>query len=79
MQVELSIEELEVISDATFQQLLVKKREHAEAKSLIGSNQWYSTSAYLTKITNIGHEMNDLREITEKLEDIIYKFHNQIK
>jgi hypothetical protein len=78
MQVELSIEELELIAEATFQQLLVKKREHAEAKSLIGSNQWYSTSAYLTKITNIGHELNDLRDITERLEGIIYKHHNQI-
>jgi hypothetical protein len=81
MEVNLSIEieALETIAEATFQQLLVKKREHAEAKSLIGSNEWYSTSAYLTKITNIGHELNDLRDITEKLENIIYKFHNQIK
>jgi hypothetical protein len=79
MKVEFSIEALDIISDATFQQLLLKKEEHRKAKSLIGSNEWYSTSAYLTKITNIGHEINDLREIIEKLDKIIYKHNNQIK
>ena len=79
MQVELSILELEMIADAVFQQKLAMRKEHAEAKSLIGSNEWYSTSAYLMKITNIGHELNDLEEVIEKLENIIYKFHNQIK
>jgi hypothetical protein len=79
MQVNLSIEELEVISDATFQQLLVKKREHAEAKSLIGSNQWYSTSAYLMQVSRIGHEINDLRDTIKKLDEVIYNHNNQIK
>ena len=79
MQVELSIEALETIAEATFQQLLVKKREHSKALSLKDSNEVYSTPTYLLHISKIGHEMNDLRDITGKLETIIYKFHNQIK
>ena len=79
MQVNLSIEALETIAEATFQQLLVKKREHANALSLKDSTPYHSSSTYLLQISKVGHEMNDLRDITEKLEDIIYKFHNQIK
>ncbi len=76
---ELSIEELEVISDATFQQLLAKRGEHEKAKHLIGTTHWYSLDAYLMQISRMGHEINDLRDIIKKLDEIIYNHNNQIK
>ena len=79
MLVELSIEDLELIAHATFQQLLSKKEEHQKAKSLIGSDACYSTSAYLMRISRIGHELNALRDLVYTIDETIYKHNNQIK
>ena len=79
MEVNLSIEELELIAHATFQQLLLKKEEIQKARSLINSDACYSTSAYLMRISRIGHELNALRDLVYTIDNIIYKHNNQIK
>lgn len=79
MQVQFSTKELELIAFATWKQALVLKDEHKRLLSLKGSSLNRSSSEYLLAISRIGHEINEHRDIVTKIEDIIYKFHNQIK
>lgn len=78
MEINLSIENLELIAHATFQQLLSKKEEHQKARSLIGNTSYHSSSGYLMHISQIGHELNALRDLVHTIDDIIYKHNNQL-
>jgi predicted mannosyl-3-phosphoglycerate phosphatase (HAD superfamily) len=78
MQVELSLRELEFIARATFQQTLETKERHKQASALIGSSAYHSLPQYRLLVSNIGHQLNDLRELTDKIDNIIYEHHNQL-